>query len=160
MRLFRRGGAPDVMTVHRRRQRERPPVTFSGVDASDLGSPQFRPYEFRTDSGVEVRLHDMDLLGFDYGVHAATLTLRFAYTDPAWTPAEAVATPVAVFRFTGVTVWRWEDEPDLAGTPPAARGEVLDVDHVPTARVFAVTTAATRLTFSADHLAVHMEPAP
>ena len=48
--------------------------------------------------------------------------------------------------------------PDPAGTPAGARAHVHDLDHIPSTGVFALTTAATHLELSADHLAVPMEP--
>jgi hypothetical protein len=71
----------------------------------------------------------MRFLGFDYQVQPSTLTLRFLYDDPQWMPPEAEETPVAVFRFTGVQVWQWEDDFDLSATPQEHRGQVSDLGY-------------------------------
>ncbi len=88
----------------------RTPVELTGIAEDSRARPDFGLYEFQTDDGVWVRLHDMRFLGFDYIVQPATLTMRFLYDDPKWTPPEASATPVAVFQFTDVLVWQWEDD--------------------------------------------------
>lgn len=105
MGLFRRRPKPSHPTespLHAWPQGERPPVEYAGISASSLKRPDFTPYEFQTDRGVWVRLHDMQFVGFDFDVRPHTLTMRFVYDDPAWTPPEAHATPLAVFRFKDV----------------------------------------------------------
>jgi hypothetical protein len=141
--------------LHAWPQVDGPPVEYVGIAPSDLKRPDFTPYEFQTDGGVWVRLHDMQFVGFDYGVQPPTLTMRFVYD---WTPPEARTTPVAVFQFNGVQVWQWEDEYDVLETPLDVRGQVSYLDyHFPT-NVFSLGTANTSLLFSARRLAVHLEP--
>lgn len=166
MSLFRRRPRPPEPRHHARATEsathawpvfERAPLQVSGV-ASGSARLNF-PYEFETDDGVLVRLHDMQLLGFDYQVTSSTMTMRFAYDDPQWTPTEARATPVAVFRFSGVQVWTWEDDFDLLETPSDVRGQVGDFGYYPPTNVFSLATLNTSLLFSASRLTVTMESA-
>ena len=77
------------------------------------------PYEFFTDRGVRVFLHDTDYLGLRQTA-AAELRLYFGF-DPEWTPAELKDTSVVMLVFTDVdyrphplTAQRgsWADGPD------------------------------------------------
>ena len=166
MGLFRRRRKPSEPTQpttsrlhgHARPQTEAAPVEFVGIAASSLQRPDFTPYEFQTDEGVWVRLHDMQFVGLDYRVQPPTLTMRFLYDDPEWTPPEARATPVAVFRFSDVHLWQWEDDYELLETPVAARGQVGALDYFPPTNVFSLGTMNTTCLFSASGLAVHLEP--
>jgi hypothetical protein len=133
-------------------------VEFSGIAAASLERSDFSPYEFQTDSGVWVRLHDMRFMGLDYRVLPSTLTLRFVYDDPEWTPPDAMETPVAVFRFSGVQVWQWEDDFDLSETPQEHRGQVSDLGYYAPTNVFSLLTLNSSLLFSASRLAVELEP--
>jgi hypothetical protein len=139
-------------------QIERPPVEYAGIATSSLERHGFTPYEFQTDGGVWVRLHDMQIVGFDYRVQPPTLTMRFVYDDPESTPPEARSTPVAVFRFSDVQVWQWEDDYDLAETPVDVRGQVSYLDYYGPTNVFSLGTVNTTLLFSTSRLAVHLEP--
>lgn len=123
------------------------------------GSTGF-PYDFRTADGVRVRLHDMPFTSAEHRVWPPTLTLRFRYDDPDWTPPEAVATPVAVFAFTGVQIWHWEDDHDLDEVPDDARGQVGSFDWYAPTNTFELGTINTTLLFSADRLTVRLEPLP
>ncbi|RHA37745.1 hypothetical protein D1825_16010 [Cellulomonas rhizosphaerae] len=118
----------------------------------------FTLYEFQTEAGMWVRLHDMRFIGFDYQVQIPTLTLRFVYDDPQWTPPEARATPVAVLSFREVLVHAWEDDDDLLGTPIEVRGQVGALDYLSSSNEFSLNTVNTRLRFSARSLEVHLEP--
>ncbi len=100
----------------------------------------------------------MQFSGFGYEVLTAELTMRFVYADSQWTPPEARATPVAVFRFSGVQVWQWEDDYDLFETPVDVRGQVRWLDYHSPTNVFSLGTVNTELLFSARRLAVHLEP--
>jgi len=131
-------------------------MRFEGIAAADLDRRGFTPYEFETEDGVPVRLHDMSFLGFDHQAHPPTLTLRFVYDDPHWTPPEARATPVAVFRFDDVHVRQWEDEQQPVDE---TRGQVTNLGFHGPSRLFSLETGATTLTFSAERLAVHLESA-
>ncbi|MGY2130526.1 hypothetical protein [Blastococcus sp. SYSU DS0617] len=124
---------------------------------SSLDRPDFTPYEFQTEGGVWIRLHEMQFVGFDYQVRPPTLTIRFVYDEPEWTPAEAEATPVAVFRFSDVQVWQWEDEYDLFETPVDVRGQVRQLDYYPPTNTFSFCTLNTSLLFSAARLSVGLE---
>jgi len=81
------------------------------------------PYEFFTDKGARVYLHDADLLEVTWKPDAS-LRFRFAY-DPDWTPAEATDTPVIDLSFQHVQVLRWET--DMQATEQSdSRGQVRD----------------------------------
>jgi hypothetical protein len=161
MGLFRRRPKPAKAThspLHIWPQVERAPVEYQGIARSSLERADFTPYEFQTDGGVWVRLHDMEFTGFDYQVQPPALTMRFVYNDPQWTPPEARATPVAVFRFSDVQVWQWEDDYDLVETPAEARGQVSGFDYYSPTNVFSLLTLNTTLLFSASRLSVYLEP--
>ncbi len=103
----------------------------------------------------------MRFLGFDFVVQPATLTMRFVYDDPKWTPLEASATPVAVFQFTDVLVWQWEDDHALMfETPQEGRSQISDFGYYAPTNVFSLETLSTRLLFSAGRLVVRLEPLP
>ena len=139
----------------------RPRTTFLGIAARSFeaaGDAHPVPYELETDGGVPVRLHDMSFLGFDYRVDPPTLTMRFVYDDPEWTPPQALHAPVAVYRFDGVQVRQWEDDEDLFETPSHARGQVSDLSYDEQTSLFALQTLNTRLLFSADRLTVTTGP--
>ena len=159
MNLFRRSKRPAQPPEHAWPQVEKPPVAFSGILADSLSGANL-PYEFQTDGGVWVRLHDMRFVGFEYRVQPPALTIRFLYDDPQWTPPEALATPLATFSFSDVQVWKWEDDFDLFETPVDARGQVGSFDFHPPSNVFSLGTMNTSLLFSAARLAVELERAP
>ncbi len=140
-------------------QAMRTPVEFAGIATDSRERPDFGLYEFQTDDGVWVRLHDMRFLGFDFVVQPRTLTMRFVYDDSKWTPLEAFATPVAVFQFTDVLVWQWEDDYALMfETPQEGRGQISDFGYYAPTNVFSLETLSTRLLFSAGRLVVRLEP--
>jgi hypothetical protein len=155
MGLFRRKAQPPT---HAWPLADRPPVEYEGIARSSLERPDFSPYEFQTESGFSARLHDMQFRGFAYQVQPPTLTMRFVYADPEWMLPEARATPVAVFRFSDVQVWQWEDEYDLLETPVDAREQVSDLGYYPPTNVFSLLTLNTRLMFSASRLKVELIP--
>ncbi|MEV4113702.1 hypothetical protein [Nonomuraea sp. NPDC049695] len=67
-------------------------------------------YEFWTDGGAHIYLHDTDFRRLTYEPgRPPTLELEFLY-DPQWTPPELSKTPVVVFRFEGVRLVEWQDE--------------------------------------------------
>jgi len=81
------------------------------------------PYEFFTDKGARVYLHDADLLEVTWRSDAS-LRFRFVY-DPDWTPAEAKDTPVIELSFQHVQVLRWDT--DMQATEQSDfRGQVRD----------------------------------
>jgi hypothetical protein len=100
----------------------------------------------------------MRFLGFDYQVQPPTLTMRFIYDDPQWSPPEARAPPVVVLRFSDVQVWQWEDDYDLFESPVAERGQVRALDYYAPTNVFSLLTLNTRLLFSARRLMVELQP--
>lgn len=159
MGLFGGRSRPSGEPLDPRSQTARP-TEFVGIAVRSFepsGSSHPVPYEFWTESGVPVRLHDMSFTKFTYDVAPRTLTMRFTYEDPEWTPPEAVTTPVAVFGFAGVRVRRWEDESDLSRTPLDVRGQVSDFRYCARTNVFDLVTIDTRLLFTADRLSVSLE---
>jgi hypothetical protein len=132
------------------------PTEFVGIAGGSTGFP----YEFHTSAGVPVRLHDMSFEGLTRRTSPPGLTMRFRYDDPRWTPTEAVSTPVAVFSFSRVQIWQWEDDPDLFEVPDDARGQVSSFDWYASTNTFELATISTTLLFSADRLTVHLEPLP
>ena len=69
------------------------------------------PYEFFTDGGVHVYLHDADFLGLVW-LPSGTFRFYFVYSAE-WTPPEALATPVVELTFSEVEVSRWETDMDV-----------------------------------------------
>lgn len=66
------------------------------------------PYEFFTDRGVRVFLHDADFLGVLW-LPGATARFYFVY-DSEWTPREAKESPVIELSFSQVRVLLWETD--------------------------------------------------
>lgn len=133
-------------------------VEFVGIADESLARPDFTPYEFRTDAGVWVRLHDMRFLGLEYEALPRVLTLRFIYDDPAWTPPEAEATPLASFRFEDVLILRWEDHASTRETPAEHRGQVGDLELDVATTVFSLDVTDMRLAFEARRMEVRLLP--
>lgn len=93
---------------------ERPVTHVVGVAPFPGRSVErFSPYEFLTDHGVRVSLHDTDYLGFDQP-SPTDLTLYFAF-DAEWIPEAARDTPVVALAFKDVC---YRPHP-LARTQPA-----------------------------------------
>lgn len=78
------------------------------------------------------------------------MVLKFEYTEPSWTPAAAVATPVVVMRFEGVTIRWWNQE---AAEPVAALGQVEQFEY-DGGRTFKLTTYSAILEFGATRLTI------
>jgi hypothetical protein len=115
-------------------------------------------YEFRTDEGVRVRLHDTGLISVELRPIDQTLTLRFDYNDPRWTPPEAVPTPVVVMRFEEVTIHEWEQDPNDGDEPPAeTHGQVEDFEY-DDGETFRLTTCSFTVEFTASRLTITHEP--
>lgn len=92
-----------------------------GRDIEDSGL-----YEFFTNTGVHIYLHDTDFLGIVWQPKA-TMCLYFSY-DEDWTPPEAQDTPVVELVFSDVQVLQWEtDLGALSGDEPFL-GEVSAFD--------------------------------
>lgn len=130
-----------------------------GVTGRGTASPGL--YEFKTDLGVPVRLHDATFLGFDFRVGAResgavqSLTTRFVYDDPEWTPPEAIAAPFIEFRFDDVHITHWEESPDLE---EYANDQVSGFDYHEQDDSFDLQTYTMRLVFVAKRVAVTMHP--
>ena len=114
-------------------------------------------YEFWTDKGEHIYLHDTDLVSVEHAPGPpAVLTLRFQY-DRAWTPPELVGKPLVVFRFEDVRVDAWEEDDeafaDLTRNPEvaSAAGQVSNFDWNGQ-DYFGLNTFLMHLTFTAQHL--------
>jgi hypothetical protein len=125
-----------------------------GLNAHGLGL-----YEFWTDQGVPVRLHDTSLISVELRPIDRTLTLRFEYNDALWTPPEAIPTPVVVMRFEKITIRGWEQDPsDDGDEPPAAvYGQVEDFEY-DDEETFRLTTYSFTVEFTASRLTITPEP--
>jgi hypothetical protein len=150
MRVFRRRegthGAPAVPP-------DRPRTEFVGVAPGEVDLAAF-PYEFETDDGVMIRLHDMQFHGLDHRAQMSELTLRFIHDEPAHTPAKVRDTPVVVFHFDDVVIRQWEDLDD-AGPDP---NRVCAMDYDEARRLISLTTGRTHLVVMARTMSVSMEP--
>ena len=83
---------------------------FVGVSTDPRGGVRtgVGPYEFFTDGGVRVSLHDADFLGLMW-LPGATARFYFVY-DSEWTPSEAKESPVIELTFSQVQVFLWETD--------------------------------------------------
>lgn len=115
------------------------------------------PYEFFTDGGVHVYLHDADFIGL---VWQPSGTFRFYFIYPAeWTPREALATPVVELTFSEVEVSRWETDMDVL-QDTEHRGQVSDFAW-DGGDGFDLSTFSLRLSFSAARMEARLlEAAP
>lgn len=149
-RTSSRGGPARVHTATR----------FEGLSVESIGAGGTGLFEVTTSSGVPVRLHDMSFVSLTYEPSSPpALTLRFGYHDPAWTPAAAADTPVAVFTFTGVLVLEHRDEPVPPDVPQRALRQVGGFDADEGSGTFALSTFTTYLVFTASSLSLTLEPA-
>ncbi|GAA1117833.1 hypothetical protein GCM10009630_14440 [Kribbella jejuensis] len=119
----------------------------------DLASGGTGLFEFWTDQGVPVYLHDMELTSVEVRPVERVVVVKFEYTEPSWTPAAAAATPVVQMRFEGVTVRWWNQE---AAVPVKVLGQVEDFEY-DGVQGFKLTTYAAILEFSATRLAITVE---
>lgn len=79
---------------------------FVGVsEEPGRGISSTGPYEFFTDKGEHVYLHDMDFLGVAWRP-VGTMQFYFRYAED-WTPAEVRESPVVELTFHGVDVRHW-----------------------------------------------------
>lgn len=132
---------------------------FAGVTKDDhrgIGS-KGGPYEFRTEEGAHVYLHDTDFRRLTYAPgRPSTLELEFVY-DPVWTPPELSKTPVVVFRFEDVRLVEWHEDQEghdcVAAHPEAPPGQVELFDWDGT-DLFTLRTFTLRLVFHAPRAAV------
>ncbi len=114
-------------------------------------------YEFRTEEGAHVYLHDTDFrrLTHEPG-RPPTLELEFVH-DPRWTPPELSKTPIVVFRFEDVRLVEWHEDQEghdcVNANPDAPPGQVGRFDWDGT-DMFALETFTMRLVFHAPRAAV------
>lgn len=114
---------------------------------------QIGPYEFSTEAGVRVYLHDADFLGLVWQPDA-TLRLYFPY-DPDWTPPEAKATPVVQLTFSQVQMLHWETDMEALSQSEPVLGRVSDFSWDGSDR-FDLATFTLSLSFSAGRMAVRL----
>ena len=138
-----------------------PTTDFKGISPDPERGVSSRGglYEFWTDNGEHIYLHDTDLVSVEHlpGPPAA-LVVRFQY-DRDWTPAELAGKPLVVFRFEDVRVSAWEEDDeafaDLTRNPQArsAAGQVSNFDW-DGQDYFGLSTFLMHLTFTAQRLVV------
>ncbi|GAA2997726.1 hypothetical protein [Streptosporangium longisporum] len=85
-------------------------------------------YEFWTEEGAHVYLHDTAFRRLTYEPgRPPTLKLEFVY-DPQWTSLELSKTPIVVFRFEDVRLVEWYEDQEghdcVATDPDAPPGQV------------------------------------
>ncbi|MEV4219105.1 hypothetical protein [Nonomuraea sp. NPDC049725] len=132
---------------------------FAGV-SKDKGrgiTSREGPYEFWTEDGAHVYLHDTDFRRLTYRPgRPPTLELEFVY-DPEWTPPELSKTPVVVFRFEDVRLVEWVEDQEghdcVAANPEVLPGQVGQFDWDGT-DMFTLDTFILRLLFHASRAAV------
>ena len=158
-RLLRRQGVPKA-AGRRVASGSAGATTFQGV--AEDSSPAITPtpqgaglYEFWTESGKHVWLHDMDFRGFAYAA-APTPKLRITF-DWGDTPVpESYAGPTVEFIFEDVRIIEWDDE--LSDDEDRRHsGQVAAFDY--SNGVFTLTTFTLSLTFSAVACRVESIPA-
>lgn len=111
------------------------------------------PYEFFTDSGVHVYLHDADFLGMTL-LPDATGRFYFAYDSKTAPLYGAEATPVVKMAFSSVELSVWEtDEEALSDTKHC--GQVSDFSW-DAGDGFDLLTYALHMSFSAARLEVRL----
>lgn len=133
---------------------KRPVTRFVGVSSSPgRDFEEVTPYEFLTDHGVRVYLHDTDYLGFERP-SATDLTLYFTF-DREWTPRAARDTPVVAVAFADV---QYRPHPMARTQPPEDDRpprfvHSLDWDGMDG---FALDTTETLLAFTSSRMAVSL----
>ncbi|GIH90988.1 hypothetical protein ACFFMN_32360 [Planobispora siamensis] len=114
-------------------------------------------YEFWTDEGARICLHDTGFRRLTYEPgRPPMLELEFLY-DPEWTPPGLSKTPVVVFRFEDVRVVEWHEDQEghdcVRACPDAPPGQVGQFDWDGT-DLFTLDTFTVRLLFHARRAAV------
>ncbi|MEV4526516.1 hypothetical protein [Streptosporangium sp. NPDC049304] len=114
-------------------------------------------YEFWTEEGAHVYLHNTDFRRLTYEPgRPPTLALEFVH-DPQWTPPELSKTPVVVFRFEDVRLIEWHEEQEghdcVAASTEAPPGQVGQFDWDGT-DIFTLDTFILHLVFHAPRAAV------
>lgn len=114
-------------------------------------------YEFQTEEGFPIYLHDTDFTRLTYEpAPPTTLAMEFVY-DPQWTPSELAKTPVVVFRFEDVRIVEWSEDQagrDLLTThadAPPGQVSLFDWDGTD---LFTLDTFVARLVFHARRVEV------
>ncbi|MCG5219486.1 hypothetical protein [Streptosporangium sp. KLBMP 9127] len=114
-------------------------------------------YEFWTEDGAHVYLHDTDFRRLTYQPgRPPVLELEFVYA-PLWTPPELAKTPVVAFRFEDVRLVEWREDQEghdcVIAHPDAPPGQVelLDWDG---ADLFTLYTFTLYLAFHAPRAEV------
>lgn len=131
--------------------RQRTEIVGVSIDPRhDLAGGGTGLFEFWTDQDVPVYLNDTDLTSIEVRPVDRVLVFEFEYTETAWTPVAAAATPVIVMRFEGVTIRWWNQE---AADPVAASGQVEQFDYDGT-QTFKLTTYTAIFEFDATRLEV------
>ena len=133
-------------------------VRWDGVSLHEVLFAGSGLYDVMTTSGVPVRLHEMSLVDLRHDEDRRRLVVQFLYDDPAWTPEQARATPLAVFTFDDVEVLQQEDEPAEPGTPPDVLGEVHWFGYDPASGVFDLCACTTWWVFRASSVSLTMRP--
>jgi hypothetical protein len=118
-------------------------------------------YQFKTEAGVRVQLHDASFLGIDFRVGPpASLVTSFLYDDPKWTPVEARATPLIAICFEDVHITGWDQDSQGVGEPADALGQVSAFDYYENLGSFDLQTYTLRLQFTARRVEVTLLPGP
>ncbi|MFI9561557.1 hypothetical protein [Nonomuraea endophytica] len=114
-------------------------------------------YEFWTEDGAHIHLHDTDFTHLAYRPgRPPVLELEFVY-NPDWTPPELSETPVVNFRFEDVRIVEWHEDQEghdcVSSNPKAPPGQVslFDWDGVD---LFTLDAFTLRLVFHARRAAV------
>ncbi len=132
-----------------------------GWGIGDSGGASSGLYEFKTESGVPVRLHDAAFLGFDFRPGPRPwLVTRFLYNDPKWTPVEARATPLIAIRFDDVHITALDQDTHVIGEPAEAIGQVSNFDYYEEFDSFDLQTYTLRLELTAKRVEVTLHPRP
>ena len=114
-------------------------------------------YEFWTEEGAHIYLHDTDFRRLTYEPgRPPTLEVEFVH-DPQWTSPELSKTPVVVFRFEDVRLIEWLEDQEghdrVAAAPDAPPGQAGQFDWDGT-DMFTLDTFILRLVFHAPRAAV------
>ena len=146
---FRRSKAIEAV-----RDKDRPPVTFSG-----FAEPVPYLYEFRTSEGEHIYLHEMDCVS----IHLNPMSRRLVLTFECIASEEMNHPVTLVLRFEEAEILQWCDDPATpaqlieSGSPSRIRGQVSDLTHFDN-ETFAVQLLDVTVTFIASSVACHARP--
>ena len=134
-------------------------TTEPGWGIGDSGAASSGLYEFKTQAGVPIRLHDTSFVGVEFRPGACpVLVTKFLYSDPRWTPEGARATPLIAISFDDVQVSNWEQEPRADDEPAEAIGQVNNFDYYEQLDAFDLQTYTLRLEFTAKRVEITLHP--